>query len=99
MAGDKLICRIALPGVDPRNLEVLVVGTQLVISGERKAAIQGQGDGSSSSMHPGQFERTFPLPEGVSADSLTARYHDGVLEISMPAPKGMAARRIPVEGK
>ncbi len=98
MEGDKLICRVALPGVDSRDIEVLVVGTQLVIRGERKVATQGQGDGSSFPIHPGQFERTFPLPEGVSADSLTARYHDGVLEISMPAPKGMGARRIPIEG-
>jgi enterochelin esterase-like enzyme/HSP20 family molecular chaperone IbpA len=97
MEGDKLICRIALPGVDPRNIEVLVVGSQLVIRGERKVVTPGQGDGNSSPLHPNQFERTFPLPEGVSADNLTARYHDGVLEISMPAPKGMTARRIPIE--
>jgi enterochelin esterase-like enzyme/HSP20 family molecular chaperone IbpA len=97
MEGDKLMCRIALPGIDPHNIEILVVGTQLVIKGERKPT-PGQGDGNSFPIHPGQFERTFPLPEGVSADNLTARYHDGVLEISMPAPKGLAARRIPIEG-
>jgi HSP20 family protein len=97
MEGDKLICRIALPETDPREIEVLVVGTQLVIRGKRKTATPGQGDGSSSPVPPGWFERTFPLPEGVSADNLTARYHDGVLEISMPAPKGMAPRRIPIE--
>jgi HSP20 family protein len=97
MEGNTLICRIALPGVDPRDIEVLVVGTQLVIRGERKAAAHGRGDGNSFPIHPGQFERTFPLPEGVSADNLTARYHGGVLEISMPAPKGLAARRIPIE--
>jgi HSP20 family protein len=101
MEGDKLICRIALPGTDPRNIEILVVGPQLVIRGERKATIQGQGDGNALPIHLihlGQFERSFPLPEGVNADNLTARYHDGVLEIAMPAPKGMAPRRIPIEG-
>jgi HSP20 family molecular chaperone IbpA len=97
MEGDKLICRIALPGVDPRNLEVLVVGPQLVIRGERKASTQGQGDGNSFPLYRSQFERTFPLPEGVNADNLTARYHNGVLEIAMPAPKGMTPRRIPIE--
>ncbi len=97
MEGDKLICRIALPGVDPRDVEVLVVGPQLVIRGERKAGAPGQWDGNSSRLHPNQFERTFPLPEGVNVDNLTARYRDGVLEISMPVPKGIAARRIPIE--
>jgi len=97
MEGDKLICRIALPGVNPRDVEVLVVGTQLVIRGERKAGTPGQWDGNSSRLHPSQFERSFPLPEGVNADNLSARYHEGVLEISMPIPKGIAARRIPIE--
>ena len=100
MEGDKLIFKVALPGIDPRGVEILIVGNQLVIKGERQAT-QGREDRNffPKEMRSGQFERTLPLPEGVSADSVNARYHDGVLEISMPAPRGMTPRRIPIEVK
>ncbi len=97
MEGDTLIFKVTLPGFDPQGVEVLVVGNQIVIKGERTTS-QEPGYGFSSLIRSSRFERTLPLPEGVSADNLTARYHDGVLEISMPAPKGLTARRIPIEG-
>ena len=100
MEGDKLIFKVALPGIDPRGVEILIVGNQLVITGERQAT-QGREDKNffPKEMRSGQFERTLPLPEGVSANNVNARYHDGVLEISMPAPRGMTPRRIPIEVK
>jgi enterochelin esterase family protein len=98
MEGDKLLCKVTLPGFAPENVEVLVVGNQIVIKGARTTA-QEQGAGLSFFTRSSRFERVLPLPEGVSADTVSARYHDGVLEISMPAPKGMAARRIPIEVK
>ncbi|MBI3300609.1 MAG: Hsp20 family protein [Deltaproteobacteria bacterium] len=98
MEGDTLLFKVALPEFAPQNVEVLVVGNQIVIKGERTAA-QEHGYGSPFFTRSSRFERTLPLPEGVSADQVNARYHDGELEIFMPAPKGMAARRVPIEEK
>lgn len=97
--GDTLLFRVALPGIDPQDVGILVVGNQLTIKGERKT-MQGRGEGNShGEMGHSRFERTLPLPEGVQTDVISARYHDGVLEIAMPAPKGPTARRIPIEVK
>lgn len=96
MEGDKLICTVALSGIDMRNVEILVVGNQIVIKGEPKAT-QERWEENSLPPRYNLFERTFPLPEGVSAESVKARFHDGVLEISMPAPRGITPRRVPIE--
>jgi len=100
MEGDKLIVRADLPGIDPKEVEILVVDNQLTIKGERKATREHNGDSHLyREVHYGRFERTLPLPEGVSADNVNARYNEGVLEISMPASKGMTEKRIPIESK
>ncbi len=102
LEGDKLVVRVDLPGVDPRDVEIAVVGSQLTVKGERKAAREGGKDGEGyfyREVRYGRFERSVPLPEGVNADQIHARYHNGVLEVEMPAPSGMAARRIPIEAK
>jgi enterochelin esterase family protein len=93
-----LLIKVVLPGLAPHEVEVLIVGNQIVIKGER-TAMPGPREGLSSVMRATRFERTFPLPQGVSADQVSARYQDGALEISMPAPQGMVARRIPIEVK
>jgi len=87
--------KIALPGFTPRNIEVLIVGNQLVIKGRRTVA---DDQGSRFSFpNSSQFERTLRLPDGVSTDRVNACYHDGVLEIAIAAPQSMKARRIPIE--
>ncbi|HXG19184.1 MAG TPA: alpha/beta hydrolase-fold protein [Methylomirabilota bacterium] len=94
--GDTLSFKIALPGFSPQDIEILVVGNQIVIKGEQTAPTQ-YGFRPFFSLPSRRFERIFPLPEGVAADQITACTHDGVLEIRMPMPKGMAPRRVPIE--
>jgi HSP20 family protein len=94
---DRLHFTVMLPGFPPQDVEVLVVGNQIVIKGKRTAA-QEQGP-QVPFMNSGRFERTLRLPEGISTDAVTASYHDGVLEISLPAPQGVKVRRIPIEVK
>jgi HSP20 family protein len=94
---DKLHFKVTLPGFRPQDVEVLLVGNQLVIKGQR--SIAQEQNFRFSFMNARRFERTLRLPEGVSPDQVNARYHDGVLEISLPAPQSMKVRRIPIEVK
>jgi HSP20 family protein len=94
--GDALICKVVLPGIAPQDVEVLVVGNQIVIKGERSDSRERR-SGVSPSLRSSRLERRLSLPAGVSADQVTARYRDGVLEISMPAPRDVTTRRVPIE--
>jgi enterochelin esterase-like enzyme/HSP20 family molecular chaperone IbpA len=98
MAGEMLIFKVALSGFAPQDVEVLVVGNQIVIKGRRTTPPE-QAQSLSPFAQAHHFERTLPLPEGVSADHIQARAHDGVLELSMPAPRGIATQHIPIEIK
>ena len=102
LEGDKLVAKVDLPGVDLKDVEILVADNQLTIKGERKTTRERNGNKNNHlyrEVRYGRFERSLPLPKGISTDDVSARYHDGVLEISMPAPKSIAARRIPIEAK
>jgi HSP20 family protein len=97
---NQCVVKADLPGIDPKDLEISVLGNQLTIKGERKARQeQKERDYWQREVRYGAFERTITLPEGVKADEVKASYRDGVLEITMPCPPTMRAKKIPIEAK
>jgi HSP20 family protein len=96
--GNTFVIKADLPGMDPKDIELAVEGNQLTLKGERKTVEeQDIGNDFHREVTYGAFQRTLPLPEGVKADAMRARYHDGVLEITAPAPATLAAKRVPIE--
>jgi HSP20 family protein len=98
---DKFIVRTDLPGVNPKDIDIKVVGDVLTIKGSREEKHeQKKADFFRREIRYGSFERSIPLPEGIKAEDLKATYHDGVLELSAPMPKEAAPKavKIQVEG-
>lgn len=94
----KLFIRAELPGVDPADLHVSVIGNHLQISGEKKVARElDEADVYFREIAQGRFERNFKLPEGVKSDQLKAKFENGVLELTMPVPEAAQTKQIPVE--
>ncbi len=93
-----LIVKADLPGVDPKEVTVSVVGNQLTIEGERKhEEKKEEKDYFYQELSYGKFSRSLTIPEGVEADKVKATFKNGVLEVSMPAPKQLAAKKIQIE--
>ena len=91
---------IALPEVDPRAMGLLLLGDQLILKGARIVGQATQNGNAASTENTEEwFECTLPVPQGVSADRITAHYSDGCLEITVPASPGIVAKRIPIEVK
>jgi HSP20 family protein len=90
--------RLDLPGVDPKDVEVSVVGDSLVVRGERKQTqeIKDQ-DLHYREISYGRFERALTLPKGTNPEKIAARYENGVLEISMPLSEALAGRKVPIQ--
>jgi HSP20 family protein len=96
--GKTLHIKADLPGVDPKDVELVVEGRQLTLKGERKAEQETQnGNYFHREVRYGRFARTFALPEGVKADDIQATYRNGVLEIAVPLPESLVAKQIPVQ--
>lgn len=92
----RMIVRVDLPGVDPKDVDVTLQGNQLTIKGERKAAYQGEEGSAYREVWYGAFERTVTVPEGVAPDRVRAAFTNGVLEVSLPLPPGLAPHKVPI---
>jgi HSP20 family protein len=83
--GDRFVVHVELAGVDPRTVELRVVGAELVIEGQREIEHERAG----STFHRiersyGRFGRRFELPEGFDPGRIEARLRAGVLSIEVP---------------
>jgi HSP20 family protein len=92
--------RAEIPGIDPKDLDVTVVGEQLVLSGEKKESKETKEKGFyHSETRYGSFHRTVPLPEGVDTEHVDAQYNNGVLTLKMPKTPQAAKKRIEIKVK
>jgi len=92
--------RVAVPGADPKNIDVTIEGNRIRVSGETKWSDERKNaDYWLREFSAGHFERVIMLPEGVDPEKVKAEYKDGLLEITAPFDDKKMPRRIEVKGK
>ena len=95
--GGKLVLRTDLPGLHREDVNVEIVGNELVVSGERKQETERTTGGRLySERRYGSFERRLTLPEGINPEGIEASFDNGVLEISLAIP-GRETRKIEIK--
>ncbi len=93
-----LVVRVDVPGVDPKDIDVSVVGNVLTIKGERKEEKEVKTeDYIRREASYGAFERRMTLPEGANTEKVTANFKNGVVEITMPVAKAVEGKKVPVQ--
>jgi HSP20 family protein len=91
------VIRLALPGVDPKDVKVSWMDNVLTVKGDRKADHDTTGkDYFVREVAYGAFQRSFELPEGVDAAEVKAQHANGMLEVRVPAPQAAKPRVIEV---
>jgi HSP20 family protein len=87
-----------LPGLDPKDVEVLVEGDVLTIRGEKKSETEDKGRHFSERYY-GRFERSLRLPFEVEDDKAEASFKNGVLTVTLPKSATMveSAKRIAIK--
>jgi len=96
--GKKFRCRIMLPGVDAKEINIQVQGNTLMISGERNDTRETDNtDYFHREITYGSFQRSLTLPAGVDGEKLTAEYRDGVLEIAAPVASNALPKKIDIK--
>lgn len=94
-----LCVRMELPGMRLQDIEISVHDRQLVVSGEREAEEKIEEERwVRRERSYGKFQRAFTLPEGVSADQITATFENGVLQLDIPNPPERQPRKIQIGG-
>ena len=91
------VIQFALPGVDPKEVQVSVMDNVLTVKGERKANHDPTGQNYFvREVTYGAFQRSMALPEGVDAARVEAKSANGMLEVRVPAPRAATPRMIEV---
>jgi HSP20 family protein len=90
--------KVALPGVDPKDVEVTMDDSRLTIKGQRKREAETKQESYfARELSYGAFERSFTLPEGIDATKIGARFTNGMLEVTVPKPVAEAPRKVTIE--
>jgi HSP20 family protein len=93
-----LTVRADVPGVDPKDIDVSIVGNVLTIKGERKEEKEVKSeDYIRREASYGAFERRMTLPEGANTEKIAANFKNGVVEITMPVAKAVEAKKVPLQ--
>jgi HSP20 family protein len=82
---DGLVVTAEVPGIDTEDIDIVVVGETMTISGSR--AMDELNEGTRYHRQErgyGDFTRTVKLPFLVDSDKVDASFNDGVLSINLP---------------
>lgn len=87
-----------LPGLNEKDVEVLMEDGGLTIRGEKKSEVDDK-ERQFSERYYGRFERRIPLGFEVEADKVAAEFKNGVLSVTLPkSAKAQAnAKRIQIQ--
>lgn len=88
----KVVAKMNLPGIEPKDLDITIDQNILTVSGERQEEREvDKKDYYSKEIRRGSFSRSVRLPKSVDSDKAEADYADGVLTVSVPVVKGKDA--------
>jgi HSP20 family protein len=96
-AGDHLVLRADLPGMEKDDVEIEVKDGVLTVSGERKAEHEEKSEGFYRAERSfGSFSRSLTLPKGSDASKVEAEFDKGVLEVRIPKPEETKPHRVEI---
>ena len=89
-----------IPGMEEKDVEVVLEGDVLVLRGERRSESEDQ-DRSFSERYYGRFERRIPLDSEIEETKVEANFKNGLLTIRLPksAAAQSKVRRIAINGQ
>ena len=95
---DSAIVTAELPGVNPEDIDISVVGDTLTLKGSRQPYALQEGETYHRRERSyGRFTRVFQVPFEVEADGVEAVFESGVLHITLPRAETDKPKKITVK--
>jgi HSP20 family protein len=87
--GDALRVIAELPGMDRKDVEIMIEDDAIVLRGEKKLESEIEEKGCYRVERAfGSFQRMIPLPDGVDVNGVEAKFDNGVLTLRLPKVTG-----------
>jgi len=97
---DGLNVTTEVPGIQPEDIDISVVGETLTLSGERRPEeLQEGARYHRQERGYGKFTRSVQLPFPVDVNKVEATFKNGVLQIALPRAEADKPRKIVVKSK
>lgn len=93
------IVQVALPGINPENMDIQVVGREVSIKGRFESWAPENAKWIWQGLPAGEFNETYTLPVEVEGDTSEASYHHGILSITLPKVEHARPKNIKVSVK
>ncbi len=95
---DDVAIQAHLPGIDPRDIELMFEDNALTIKGHRDCSATGD----TTNYHrrerfSGEFSRIVSLPDGLDSEKVEAHYKDGILKITIGKAEEKKPKQISVK--
>ena len=92
-----LLLTTELPGAEPQDIDIVVVGDILTLKGNKKApAIGEKVSYFQKELFYGDFSRSIKLPYRVDPDKVEAKFKNGVLTINLDRPEEEKPKKITI---
>lgn len=94
---ENVVLTAELPGVNPDDLDISVVGDTVTLSGRRELAASGDDVRyHRQERWHGDFTRTLQLPFRIDVENVDAAFKKGVLMLTLPRAEEDRPRRIEI---
>lgn len=95
---NEFILKIAVPGVDPKALDIEITAEDLLIKAEAlKELNEAKGDLYVDELPTGNLFRSIHFPKKVDPDKVKTEFNNGILTITVAVAQEAEARKIKIE--
>jgi HSP20 family protein len=96
--GDEVVVVAELPGFDENDVQIEIMDNRLILRGEKDLENEERGS-NYYRLERGvtEFTRVIPLPPGIDADKVRAKFKNGLLRVVLPKAEDARAKRIEVQ--
>lgn len=92
---EEYVVTTEIPGIDPAELDITVLGDTVTLRGSRTAPALATGETFHRRERGyGQFVRSLKLPKAVDPAKVEARYARGILSLTLPRAEEEKPRKI-----
>jgi HSP20 family protein len=97
---DAMVLKAEVPGVDPKDIEIMLTGDLLTLKGEKaKETLDKEERYHRVERVYGAFLRSVRLPMAVDGSKVTASFKNGVLVVTLPKTPASKGTMIPVKAE